>query len=96
MQRASAGGRGVGGGAWGGGSVGQPINAKPRRRGSAAVQFREITFLINVIEGVEVGLLSEVVLSVPLCILGSLASSQKSSIHNEPAQRMDKSPRNIR
>lgn len=57
----------------GAGSVGRPINAKPRPRGSAAVQFREIKFLMNVIGGVEVGLLSEVVLSVLLCILRSLA-----------------------
>lgn len=57
------------GGAEGGGSVGCPINAKSGRRRWAAVQFREIKFMINLIEGVEVGLLSEVVLSVLLCIL---------------------------
>lgn len=92
----------------GGAGVGCPINAKSGRRRWAALQFREIKFMINLIEEVEVGLSSEAVLGVLLYILHSLshslahsfsrslASSQKSSIHNEPARRMDKSPRNIR
>lgn len=86
------------GGAGGGGSAGRPINAKSGRRRWAALQFRDIKFMINLIEEVEVGLLSEVVLSVLLCILHSLTHSltrlkpKKSSIHNEPARRMDKSP----
>lgn len=61
------------------------------KEGSAAVWFREIKFMINLTEEVEAQH------SVWLCSVSYCASlvaclKPKSSIHNEPAQSMDKSP----
>lgn len=61
------------------------------REGSAAVRFREIKFMINLIEGVEARC-SLKLSSASYCASSVASLKPKSSIHNEPAQRMDKSP----
>lgn len=61
------------------------------REGSAAVRFREIKFMINLIEGVEARR-SLKLSSASYCASSVASLKPKSSIHNEPAQRMDKSP----
>lgn len=69
IQAASVG-RGGGGREGGGGGTGCPINAKSQRR-IAAVWFREIKFMINLIGWAQHS--GEVVLSILMCILGLLA-----------------------
>lgn len=61
------------------------------REGSAAVRFREIKFMINLIERVEARR-SLKLSSASYCASSVASLKPKSSIHNEPAQRMDKSP----
>lgn len=60
-------------------------------KGLAAVWFWEITFMINLISGVEFQLSMELS-SASYCASMVISLKPKSSIHNERVQGMDKSP----
>ncbi len=70
---------------------GQAVQSMPNlKEGSAAVWFREIKFMINLIGGVEAQH-SVKLSSASYCASLVASLKPKSSIHNEPAQGTDKS-----
>ncbi len=70
----------------------QTVQSMPNlKKGSAAVWFREIKFMINLIGGVEAQL-SVKLSSVSYCASLVASLKPKSTIPNERVQGMDKSP----